>query len=233
MAEQQKAPDLAAVAALIGDPSRAAILEALMSGESLPAGELSGRACVSPQTTSAHLNKLVKGGLVNVEPIGKRRYYKIANPCVAQAIEALCLIAPPKRIRSLKASFEADALKTSRTCYDHLAGKLGVAVTESLLDQGHLKLEENQFIVTLSGKLWFTDFGVDVELARQSRRKFAYSCLDWSERRPHLAGSLGAALAEAWFEKGWISRMPDTRAVRLTKSGQKGLKALFQVDELQ
>ncbi len=233
MIESSAKPDLAAIASLIGEPSRAAILEALMSGESLPAGDLSTRACVSPQTTSSHLNKLVQGGLVKVEPIGKRRYFKIASVAVAQAIEALCLIAPPKKIRSLKASFEADALRQSRTCYDHLAGKLGVAVTEFLINEKYLKLNPDKFIVTPTGAEWFASFGVDVDAARQLRRKFAYPCLDWSERRPHLAGSLGAALTSAWFDKGWVARMQDTRAIRLTKEGQCGLKEVFKVNELK
>jgi DNA-binding transcriptional ArsR family regulator len=228
MTSNKKAPDLAAVAALMGDPARAAILDALMSGQSLTAGELSTKACVSPQTTSSHLNKLREGGLVTVESVGKRRFYEIANHDVAHAIEALCLIAPPKNVRSLKSSFEADALRRSRTCYDHLAGKLGVAVTESLVKQKIIKLNGDLYTVTQSGISWFESFGIDLDAARQLRRKFAYPCLDWSERRHHLAGSLGAALKDLWLHNGWIKRIPDTRAVRLTKTGEQALGDIFQ-----
>jgi DNA-binding transcriptional ArsR family regulator len=218
-------PDFATVAMLIGEPARAAMLAALLSGQALPAGELASRARISPQTASRHLAKLVAGGLLNVTTTGRHRYYRLKNPDVGAALEALATIAPPVRVRSLRESEEARALRFARTCYDHLAGTVGVAITQCMLAQGVLTMTDEQtYHVSEAGMVWFAEWGIDLYQLRQARRCFAKPCLDWSERQPHLAGALGAAITSKLFERGWIVRISPSRAVRLTEHGREGLQ---------
>ena len=220
-------PDLAEVAALIGDPSRAAMLLSLLGGKTLPAGDLARAARISPQTASAHLAKLLQGGLLIQEVCGRHKYFRLASSEVGQALEALQTISPAKPVRSLRQSDQLLALQFARTCYDHLAGKIGVALADRLLAMGLLEKSGKDYIVCEAGKAWLQDFGVDTEISPKSRRCFARQCLDWSERRHHLAGSLGAALTNRLFELRWIERLPDGRAVRVTGAGIKGLSAKF------
>ena len=212
-------PDLAAIAALIGDPSRAAMLSALLGGYALPAGELARHARISPQTASAHLARLVAAGMLSVTPSGRRRYYSLSGKDVALALEALALIAPARRARTLGQSLEAEALCRARTCYDHLAGALGVAFTQGLIDQGLIERHQDTFAVTTSGAEWLARRGVDCADLIRSRRLFAPVCIDWSERKPHIAGALGAALARYMFQSKFIMHSDKTRAVRITETG--------------
>jgi DNA-binding transcriptional ArsR family regulator len=223
-------PDLASVASLIGDPARAAMLAALLGGQSLPAGELARCACVSPQTASAHLARLVGGGLLRVSRSGRHRYYQLHSPEVGTALEALAAIAPQARVQSLRESQSAGALRFARTCYDHLAGVVGVAVTEGLVDQGVLIVDADTYHVTVDGTSWFARWGIDLEKLRQARRSFARPCLDWSERRYHLAGALGAALAHTLLERAWLVRVAGNRAVRLTEQGRAGLRQELHIE---
>jgi DNA-binding transcriptional ArsR family regulator len=223
-------PDIAAIAFLVGEPTRARILTALLGGVALPASELVARCQLTQQTMSAHLAKLVAGGLLTVEPRGRHRYYRLASPEVGHALEAFQVIAPRPPVRSLRQSEETKALCFARTCYDHLAGKLGVSITQAMLQRGYLAAEEQNYLLTTEGEQWLIHLGVDVSQARQKRRSFAASCLDWSERHHHLAGALGASLATRLFEQRWIIRAPTSRAVRLTELGQK---ELFQELDLQ
>lgn len=223
-------PDLATIAALIGDPTRAAILSALLGGQALPATELADRAHITPQTTSAHLAKLVEGGLLGVTQTGRHRYYRLKNADVARALEALAVIAPPPQVVSRYQPSDSQALRFARTCYDHLAGKLGVAITQSLLEKRFLTLDDQTYHVTEQGTAWFAAWNIDPQHLHKGRRAFARTCLDWSERRDHLAGALGAALATAFFERGWIERLPDTRAVQLTETGRAGLLKELQIE---
>jgi DNA-binding transcriptional ArsR family regulator len=223
------APDLSTIAALIGEPSRAAILSALLSGQSLPASELAFRAQITPQTTSSHLSRLVAGGLIEVTHTGRHRYYRLKNAEVAQALEALAVISPLPTLRSKQQSDDVQALHFARTCYDHLAGKLGVAVTQSLLDKNFIVLEGEDYHVTDAGTDWLTTWDIDIHQLRKGRRQFACACLDWSERRYHVAGALGAAIVTKFFEKGWISRLSGSRAVRLTEVGRIGFKKELSV----
>lgn len=223
-------PNVAAAAALIGEPTRAAILTALLGGQSLLAGELAARARVSPQTASAHLAKLVAGSLLVVEAQGRHRSFRLANDRVAHVVEALGAIAPRGQVRSLGESLEVEAMRSARTCYDHLAGRLGVALTRSLLDQEYLKEVNGDFCLTPSGEEGLTRWGIDVERARRTRRKFAFRCLDWSEQRYHLAGALGAAITAQLSALQWIRRLPGGRAVQVTAAGRSGFWAKFQVD---
>jgi DNA-binding transcriptional ArsR family regulator len=230
--------DVAAVAALIGDRARAAMLQALIREGPLPAGELARRAGVAPTTASTHLGRLEAGGLVSVEPRGRQRYYRLAGPEVAAAVEALGCIAPPVPVRSLRQSEQARVLQEARSCYDHLAGRLGVALHDGLLARDALQPQGGRdYDLTAAGMPLLTAIGVDVEEARRSRRTFARSCLDWSQRRPHLAGALGAALLRAIMANGWMWR-DSGRTLRVSKQGYAALerwleRPLGPLDRLQ
>jgi DNA-binding transcriptional ArsR family regulator len=217
-------PNLAEVALLIGEPARAAMLLALLGGQALPAGELAARAGVSPQTASAHLARLVDGGLVRGSNSGRHRYYRLSSAEVGGVLEALLTIAPARPVRSLRQSEEARALRRARTCYDHLAGALGVALTRRLLERGLLVVDGERYAVTSSGAAWLADWGIDLDALGRGRRALARPCLDWSERHHHLAGALGAAIADGLFARGWLLRTPGSRAVRLSAEGQAGLQ---------
>jgi DNA-binding transcriptional ArsR family regulator len=216
-------PDVAAVAELIGSQARAAMLGALLGGAALPAGELAARAHITPQTASAHLAKLVEGAILDVRTVGRNRYYRIASPDVGSALEALAVIAQPPRSRTLRESEQVKAMRFARTCYDHLAGTLGVALAETMTAAELLIRHDETFEVTARGHLLLTAWGIQLQSLR-GRRVFARSCLDWSERRDHLAGALGAAIASAFFARGWIVRISDCRAVRLTEEGRRALQ---------
>jgi DNA-binding transcriptional ArsR family regulator len=216
-------PGSAVVAALLSEPSRAAMLDALMDGRWLTATELANRARITPQTASSHLKKLVQGNLLTMKRHGRFRYYRIKDQDVARVLESLSLIAPSPRVQSLRESTESKRIKQARTCYDHLAGRLGVDVTSRLVEKGWLQEGENRYEVTAVGERELTRWGVDLTECRRTRRKLAYPCLDWSERRYHLGGALGAAIVSRLFADGWIRRIPDSRAVALTKSGKEGL----------
>jgi DNA-binding transcriptional ArsR family regulator len=216
-------PDVARIAALIGDPSRAAILLALSDGRALPAGELARHASISPQTASAHLDKLFRAHLLAVEVQGRHHYYRLRSPQVAQLLESLSIVARPAI--TPPHSHSAKALRFARICYDHLAGELGVAVTRALCDHRCLHDGEAGYVVTDKGQGWFRSLGVDVNELRASRRPLTRRCLDWSERRPHLAGGLGAALASRFVQLNWIARARSGRVVHLTDGGKTGLRA--------
>src|SRR5689334_7969137 len=217
-------PDLAAVAALMGDRCRAAFLLELLAGDELPAGDLAARAGVSPPLASSHLSRLREGGLVDARREGRQRLYRISRPEVAEAIEALSVIAPQRRPRTLGESHRGQAIRRARTCYDHLAGRLGVELTGALELQGVIHGADGAFRLTPDGERRLLAVGVDVQAARARRRAFARPCLDWTELRPHLAGALGAALAECMLELGWISRIPGTRTVRIIPEGERSLR---------
>jgi DNA-binding transcriptional ArsR family regulator len=223
--------DIASAAALMADPARAAMLGALLGGTPLSAGELSHLAGVSPATASAHLARLLDGGLVAVTRQGRHRYYRLAGHEVAAVLEALARISPVRPVRSLRQSREAAALAQARTCYDHLAGRAGVELLDALLRTRILNGDGSSlgtaYEVTAQGAERLAGFGVDVAQVRQSRRRFAGACLDWTQRRPHLNGALGAAVTARLLELGWIERGPSRRAVRVTGPGRDGLAATF------
>lgn len=219
--------DIAAPASLMGDATRATFLMALSHGQSLPASELARRARVTPSTASIQLAKLVEGGLLTVERNGRHRYYSLTDPNVATAIESLAVIAPRRRASSLKQARVGSELQTARTCYDHLAGALGVALFDALQRQRLLTAELEP---TKRGARRFDELGIDVDELAGRRRPFAKPCLDWTERRHHLAGSLGAALAARCFELGWIERLPSSRAVRVTPEGRSALARKLAID---
>lgn len=220
--------DIAPVAALIADPTRAAILTALLDGRALAAGELARLAGVSAATASSHLAKLLEGGLVDVVRQGRHRYYRLSGHEVAEVLEVLARISARPAVRSLRQSRQAKLLEEARTCYDHLAGRAGVALLDQLRDGGHLDGQE----LTPRGEQVLRKLGVDVEGARGLRRRFAAECLDWTERRAHLGGALGAALTEALFEQGWLKRGNIPRAVIVTDEGKNELASALSGKEL-
>lgn len=215
--------DLAAVAGLIGDPVRAGMLLSLLGGPPLRAGDLAHRSRVSPSLASMHLRRLLEGGLVQVEREGRERRYRLAGPGVARAVEGLLRVAPRQQVRSLRESQRGEALRAGRTCYDHLAGRLGVALTDAMGAQRLLRRVDGSYRLTRAGRARLQELGVDVAGAEARRRAFARQCLDWTERKPHLAGALGAVLADRLFELRWLERCEGTRAVRLTPAGERRL----------
>jgi DNA-binding transcriptional ArsR family regulator len=220
---------LAEVAALIGDPARANILVALLDGRALPAGELAAVAGVSPQTASGHLSQLVTARLLSVRNQGRHRYYQLATKLIGPMLESILAVAgdaPPRRTTS---RVDAD-LRTARTCYNHLAGRLGVALADSLIAGGHVELDdEGNGAVTDQGAGFLQEFGLDLQAKKARGRLFCRACIDWSERRPHLAGHVGAALCTRCLELGWISRRRDSRALTITEAGRQGLRSRFGI----
>jgi len=223
-------PDLAAVATLIADPARASMLSALLGDIALPAGELARLAKITPQTASAHLAKLVKGNLLSVTALGRHRYFRLRDKSVAQVLESLALLARPARTTSLNESLERKAIQRARTCYDHLAGALGVGLTQAFIDKGFIQHHSEAYEVTRAGETWFNSFGIDCLELEQKRRTFARSCLDWSERKPHMAGALGAAVLRRLLEMKWILRVRSSRTVKVTELGRHHLQNEFGLD---
>jgi len=221
--------DLAAVGALLGNPSRAAMLDALMTGRALTATELARVAEVSAPTASEHLAKMREGGLVEVVSQGRHRYHRLASPAVGAALESLSHIAPDKPVTTLRQSGRARSLAEARTCYDHLAGRCGVALHDGLLARGWLTPEPGGYALSDTGVVGLLGWGVDVTSARAARRRLARPCLDWTERREHLAGALAGAIAEALIEgpEPWfVRRSDDHRGLRPTDLGRERLAEL-------
>lgn len=217
---------LAETAALIGEPARAAMLAALLDGRALSAGELAEAAGIMPQTASAHLAKLTAAGLLAQARQGRHRYHRLAGPQVARLLEGLLEVSAARPRRVATGPRDA-AMRQARTCYDHLAGRLGVALADALVARGAIELDADGAAATPAGERFLADFGI----APPSRggRIFCRPCLDWSERRPHLAGVLGAALCTRCFELGWIRRRSGSRAVEITPAGQRGLAVRFGI----
>lgn len=219
-------PNLASIGALIGHPTRAVILEALIDGQSWSAGELARRANVTPQTASTHLQRLVEGGLLMVDSRGRHRYFHLASTDVADALEALEVLATRRATRPGLRSMPREPLREGRTCYDHLAGRLGVTLAESLVSMNYLEEGDDAYSITSKGQHFLHELAVDTDEARRRRRSFARKCLDWSEERYHLGGALGVALAERLFDLHWLRRTPKSRVVTITQLGARNLQEL-------
>ncbi len=222
---------LSEVAALMGDPTRAAMLSLLMDGRAHTASELALTAGITAQTASGHLSRMIDGNLLAARAQGRNRFYRLASSDVAHAIESLMAIAgtrtPPA---SQSAAWRRNPdLRFCRTCYDHLAGQVGIAVTDSLTRAGHIEPKGSRdWTLTDTGALFCQRIGVDLAGARRAgTRHFARQCLDWSERRPHISGALGAAIADTFFKRGWAERLRRSRSVRLTDSGRRALGSHF------
>jgi DNA-binding transcriptional ArsR family regulator len=240
--------DIARIGALVADPARAKILLALGDGRALPASVLADEAGVAASTASAHLSKLVNGGMLTVERHGRHRYFRVSGPAVAELLEALARVSPAAPVRSLRQGTRAQAVRFARTCYDHLAGMLGTELMSAMIEQKLLAGGDGTFDpessgddrlsapgvdvdyhLTDEGIAFFRSLGVDPE-ALPGRRPLIRYCIDWSEQRHHLAGALGAALAGRLFELGWVSRARSGRAVRVSDEGYEGLRATFGVE---
>lgn len=222
-------PNVAKVAALIGDAVRAKMLFALLDGRELTASELAFRGEASPQAASGHLAKLVGGGLICARNAGRQRLFRLASPEIAHAIEVLASIAPVTPVTSLNEHTAMQRLRRARSCYDHLAGRLGVSVTDALTERRFLAARDDVFAVTRNGESFFTDMGVDLDALRASRRHFARACMDWTERRHHVAGALGAALLERFVANGWLLRNRRDRSLEITTEGHVHLKNAFGI----
>lgn len=226
----QPQPSVAAAAFLIADPARAAMLTALIDGRARPAGELAYAAGVTAQTASSHLAKLLDGGLLSVETEGRHRYYRLAGPEVAGALESLAAIGPGE-VRRRPLSPLARKLRLARCCYDHLAGQVGVAVTQGLERRGYLvAAPDKRFEVTPAGLDWFAGHGLAVERLKATRKGLARQCLDWTEREHHLAGPLGVAFLGHGCARGWFRRSTSSRAVEITPAGWAVLRQELGVD---
>jgi DNA-binding transcriptional ArsR family regulator len=223
--------DIAPTALLLADAARLAMLWALSDGRALPAGELAAAGGVRPSTASEHLSRLVRGGLLTVERHGRHRYYRLANESIVAALEALAVASRPAVARSPREAHAARGLRLARSCYDHLAGALGVRLTDAMVALGTLRLTGRDYHLTHDGAARLRALGLDAEaltqLANHRRRAFARACLDWSERRYHLAGVLGAALLSRLLELRWLERMAASRALRVTAIGRRALRREF------
>jgi DNA-binding transcriptional ArsR family regulator len=223
--------NLVEVAALVGDTARATMLAALMGGQALTGSELASLARVSRSTASEHLTKLVEARLIAPAKLGRFSYFRIASPLVAHMMESIITVAaiqvPP---RHQPRSVQDDALRFARTCYDHLAGQLGVAITDALIREGHLVLTDEGGELTESGESFLTGIGADITSKSGTRRCFCRPCLDWSERRYHVAGLVGSQIWLRCQALGWLARSRETRALRLTPSGRVELPKLFRIN---
>jgi DNA-binding transcriptional ArsR family regulator len=224
------AANLVEVAALVGDTARATMLAALMGGQALTASELAACARISKSTASGHLGKLVGARLLAVTQRRRNRYYRIASPLVARMLESIKAVAaietPP---RHQPRSAQDDALRFARTCYDHLAGRLGVAVADALVAKKFVVLGDEGGEVTKAGARFLGQFGATLDAKAAGKRIFCRACLDWSERRYHVAGFVGSEIWRRCLELGWLTRQRDSRAVRLTPAGRRGLRETFGV----
>ena len=238
--------DIAAVAALLADPARCKVLLALDDGRALPASVLADEAGISRSTVSSHLGKLTDAGLVTVHAHGRHRYYRLAGPEIGDLLERLSRLAPPRPVRSLREGTRAARLRSARTCYDHLAGKLGVAIMGSLLDRDLLVGGDGRYDpqrhthdalsspghdvdyeLTAAGRSFLADVGIELP---SSRRPVVRYCIDWTEQRHHLSGALGRGVLDRFVSAGWVKRGPRSRAVTVTDRGRTALDGCFGID---
>ena len=220
-------PNIARIASLLGDPARADLLTALMSDRALTATELAMIAGVTKQTMSAHLAKLREAQLVTADQQGRHRYFRLADRDVAGLIESLMGVAFRTGAVRLVSSPREPALRKARICYDHLAGEFGVMAYEALLQKGIFEKSRGELRLTAAGAEWFSRFGIETEAAARLRRTLCRACMDWSERRHHLAGTLGAALLTRLSELGWVKRDAHSRVLRFTTQGQRRFRELL------
>lgn len=220
---------MATAAELFADRTRAELVAALLDGRALAAGELARAAGVSAPTVSAQLRRLLEADIITVETQGRHRYYRLTDARVGQAFEALAALAPTRPVHSLRQSRASAALHRARTCYDHLAGKIAIRLTNCLLQRQVLEQHEDTYVLGDNSED-LTAFGLDLPALTKARRSFAHPCLDWSERHYHLAGTLGAALLTRMTELGWLNRHPSNRAVTITAPGHRGLREAFGCD---
>lgn len=217
-------------ASLLCEPSRAKIVWNLLDGRAYTASELALVSDLSPTSVSNHLSKLLNGEIVKVDVQGRHRYYSFANSEVAYVVESMANLSNQKASTKFDKQLTKNDVKYCRTCYDHLAGKVGVLIADKLISQKIIELQDKTFVVTENGNEFFSDFGLELAELQKQRRYFAKACLDWSERKYHLAGSLGNALLEKMLELDWVRRTKNSRAIVITSVGQSGLRDKFEVE---
>ncbi|HET8613406.1 MAG TPA: winged helix-turn-helix domain-containing protein [Sphingomonas sp.] len=221
---------VAEIGALVGDPARAAMLTALLDGRALSAGELAACAGVAPQTASGHLARLAAAGLIRVERQGRRRYHRLASADVAAMLESMHVAGERAAPRPIRTGPADAALRAARSCYDHLAGRLAVDLADALTARGWVDLEGGDDGLSAAGAKALAEWGVDVPALRTAKRRFCRPCLDWSERRPHVAGALGAAILDRGLALGWLRRRSDSRALIVTPIGAAGFRSRFGIE---
>jgi DNA-binding transcriptional ArsR family regulator len=221
--------DVAAAAALIAEPARASLLLAVIEEGTLAASELAARARIAPSTASEHLARLLDGGFLTVRRRGRHRYYELANSAVAEAVEALARVAQQPPVRSLREATRSELIRQARTCYDHLAGRLGVALARALERRRVVALDHGTYVPGPKAEAGLAALGIDLDALAGQRRPLVRGCLDWSERELHIAGALGAALAERLFELGWIVRHDGSRSVAITAEGEDRLRRVLGI----
>ncbi|CAN7201228.1 helix-turn-helix domain-containing protein [Rhizobium rhizogenes] len=226
----KEGPDIAQIGALIGDPARANMLTALMGGRALTATELAAAGGITVQTASTHLSKLEAGGLLAQRKQGRHRYFTLADDTVGKLLESIMGFAATRGHLRHRPGPREPALRKARICYDHLAGDYGVRMLDSLIAAGAISSVDDSLRLTEHGETHLTSIGIDVTGLRSTRRPLCRSCLDWSERRAHLAGSLGKALLSSFFDKGWARRMEDSRSILFTSEGERRFLALFPLE---
>ncbi len=205
------------------------MVSALLDGRAMTASELAVAARITPQTASTHLAKLTEAGLLSVGRSGRHRYFRLASPTVADMIDGIVAVALQKRPRYRPLSREARALNAARICYDHLAGRLSVDLTDSFVAREYVVLDDEAAEITTAGARFFTEFGIELPTLRSIRRHACRLCLDWTERRPHIAGAVGAALTRRYFDLGWMQRMKRGHAVIVTPLGRRGFQETFGI----
>ncbi len=223
-------PDFASVAALVGEPARAAMLSMLFDGRAMPAGELARAARISAATASSHLNKLLEGGLVRVRSQGRHRYYELARAEIAHTLEALGSIGPPAPVRSLSASLRMQRLRFARSCYNHLAGEVALAIAQALVRLGGIEPDEDGFRLRDRAREVLLPVGIDPQKIFRSSNVHVTACIDWTERRHHVSGPLGIALLQALLSSGAVRRRSEPRILDLTADGRELLARVFGVD---
>ena len=223
----KEGPDIALLGSLIGDPARANMLTALMTGKALTATELAAEAGVTQQTASTHLRRLLDGGLIRQRKQGRHRYVSLADDDIGRLLEAMMGVAAKRGHARTRTGPKEPALRRSRVCYDHLAGELGVRLFDSLVVQGHLSQTDGALNPTPNGCAFLAELGIDTAALTAGRRPLCRSCLDWSARRHHLAGAVGAALLQRFYQFGWAKRTQGSRIVAFTRSGEAEFLAKF------
>lgn len=223
-------PMIAEIAALVGDPARATIVSALLDGRRMTASELASAARITAQTASTHLAKLTEAGLLSMVRNGRHRYFQLASPTVTDMIDGIVAVALEKRPRYRPLSHQARALGAARICYGHLAGRLSVALVDVFVARDYVVLDDEAAEITVAGARFFTGFGIELPALRADRRHFCRLCLDWTERRPHLAGAVGTAITKRYFDLGWMERTKRSQAITVTALGRRGLRETFGVD---
>ncbi len=219
--------DIASVAALLADPTRATILLALSDGRAFTTNELARNAKVAPSTASEHLARLLDFSLLVVEKQGRNRFYRLADPTIVEIMENLACLAPQVKIRSLSESERAQAIRRARVCYNHLAGTLGVLLTEALVEKQILHNVDTGYVVESGGIAWLENFGISCQPLKKRGQIFVPWHIDWSERKHHVAGAFGAALTQRLFELNWIKRQTASRSIHLTADGQVEIEQAF------